>query len=111
MIQNQDFTYIGKATSLKGTFKFHGPTHLQGHITGDMAIEDGAVIVLEIGSLTEGNLQCGDLDIYGEFIGEIKSSGRVTIYPTGSFEGKILAKSIEILPGATVNMNGHTEEV
>ncbi len=111
MIQNQEFTYIGKETNLKGTFKFHGPTHLQGRINGEISIEDGATIVLEIGSITEGSLQCADLDIYGEFIGEIRSSGRVTIYPTGLFEGKIIAKSLEILPGATVNMNGHTEEV
>lgn len=111
MIQKQEFTYIGKATKLKGTFKFQGPTHLQGHINGDIIVENGANIVLEIGSLTEGTLQCFDLDIYGKFIGEIRSTGRVTIYPTGLFEGKILSKSLEILPGAVVNMSGHTEEI
>jgi cytoskeletal protein CcmA (bactofilin family) len=110
MIQNQEFTYIGKTTSLTGSFKFKGPTHFQGHLNGDIIIENGALLVLEIGSYTEGTLNCSDLDIYGEFVGSIKSVGRVTIYPTAIFEGKIISKSLEILPGAIVNMNGHTEE-
>lgn len=110
MIQNQEFTYIGKTTILSGTFKFSGPTHLQGQLQGDITIDNSAKMVLEIGSQTEGTLQCFDLDIYGAFTGEIKSLGLVTIYPTAIFEGKILSKSLEILPGAIVNMNGHTEE-
>lgn len=109
MIKNQEFTYIGKSTTLAGTFKFSGPTHFQGQLQGDITINAGK-LVLEIGSYTEGSLHCFDLDIYGEFKGEINSKGRVTIYPTAFFEGKILAHSLEILPGAIINMNGHTEE-
>ncbi len=110
MIQNQEFTYIGKATNLSGTFKFGGPTHLQGQLTGDITIVNDAKLVLEISSHTEGTLVCSDLEIYGHFIGEIRSSGKVTVYPTAVVEGKIISRSIEILPGAVVNMNGHTEE-
>ena len=110
MIENQEFTYIGKDSKLVGNFQFYGPTHLKGHLSGEIKIESLAKLVLEINSITDGKLHCHDLDIYGEFSGEIHSSGVVTIYPTGFFEGKILAHSIEILPGAVVNMNGHTEE-
>lgn len=110
MIQNQEFSYIGKATNLAGSFTFNGPTHLQGKIQGDIVVENLATIILEIGSITEANLKCFNVDIYGEFTGEINSSGKVTIYPTATFEGRIISKSLEILPGAQVNMNGHTEE-
>ena len=110
MIENQEFTYIGKNSKLTGNFYFHGTTHLKGQLSGEIKIEGPAKLVLEIDSITSGKLYCHDLDIYGEFTGEIFSSGLVTIYPTGFFEGKMLAKSIEILPGAVVNMNGHTEE-
>ncbi|MGZ3789856.1 MAG: bactofilin family protein [Bacteriovorax sp.] len=111
MIQNQEFTYIGKATTLSGTFTFQGPTFLQGKLSGDISVLNSAKMVLEIGSVTEGTLDCFDLEIYGEFRGDIKSLGRVTIYPTAYFEGKIISKALEILPGAIVNMNGHTEEI
>ena len=110
MLKNQEFTYIGKSTNLKGNFTFKGPTHLQGQIQGEMHVEEAAKLVLEIGSITDGTLHCYDLDIYGQFTGEINSKGRVTIFPTAYFEGKILSQSLEILPRAIVNMNAHTEE-
>lgn len=109
MIQNQTFTTIGKQTVLAGSFTFVGTTHLLGKITGEITVLAPSKIVLEIGSYTEATLLCADLEIYGEFTGEIKSSGNVTLYPTAIVNGKIMAKSLEILPGAVVNINGHTE--
>ena len=96
MIQNQEFTYIGKATILNGIFQFSGPTHLQGHLKGEITVLNAAKLVLEIGSITEGTLICADLDIYGDYYGDIKSTGRITIFPTAYFEGRILSQSLEI---------------
>ena len=110
MIKNQEFTYIGKTSHLSGVFKFNGPTHLQGSLQGEIIVENNSKLVLEISSHTKATLECFDLDIYGEFEGQINSSGHITIYPTATFDGKMVARSIEILPGAVVNMNGHTEE-
>ncbi len=110
MIQNQTFTTIGKYTVLVGNFNFVGTTHLLGRLEGIITVMAPAKIVLEIGSVTEATLTCGDLEVYGEFTGEIKSSGNVTLYPTAILNGKIISKSLEILPGAVVNMNAHTEE-
>lgn len=109
MIQNQTFTTIGKSTVLKGNFNFVGTTHLLGTLSGEITVDGRSKLVLEIGSTTEGILTCFDLEIYGEFTGEIKASGNVTLYPTAVVNGKVIAKSLEILPGAVVNINGHTE--
>ena len=86
-----------------------GTTHLLGKIEGVISVSAPAKIVLEIGSVTEATLNCGDLEVYGEFTGEIKSTGNVTLYPTAVVNGKIIATSLEILPGAVVNISGHTE--
>jgi cytoskeletal protein CcmA (bactofilin family) len=110
MIQNQTFTTIGKLTSMNGNFNFVGTTHVLGNLSGEITVLGNAKLVLEIGSSTNAVLTCTDLEIYGEFTGEIKSSGVVTLYPTAVVNGKIIAKSMEILPGAVVNINGHTEE-
>ena len=109
MIQNQTFTTIGKATVLKGNFNFVGTTHLLGNLSGEVTVEGRSKLVLEIGSMTDALLNCYDLEIYGEVTGEIKASGNVTLYPTAIVNGKIIAKSLEILPGAVVNISGHTE--
>jgi cytoskeletal protein CcmA (bactofilin family) len=110
MIQNQTYTTIGKATELSGNFNFIGRTSLLGKMSGIINVVSPAKMILEVGSITEAVLNCGDLEIYGEFIGEIISNGLVTLFPTAVVNGKIVAKRLEILPGAIVNMNAHTEE-
>ena len=111
MIHDQSFTTLGKKSHFEGTLKLNGPTHLLGSFKGELTIESQSLLVLEIGSLTEGIIVCDHLEIYGEFTGEIRATGVVTLYPTCSVNGKIIAKGLEILPGAQVNMNGHTEEL
>ncbi|NOT78533.1 MAG: polymer-forming cytoskeletal protein [Bacteriovoracaceae bacterium] len=111
MIYNQMYTSIGKETALSGNFHFRGSTHLLGKLSGEIKMMDQSKLILEIGSETKALIDCHDAEIYGEFSGEIKASGNVTLYPTAIFTGKVIAKTLEILPGAIVNMSGHTEEV
>lgn len=111
MIQSQSFTVLGKSTFVSGIFNFEGPAHIHGKLEGTINANTSEKVVLEIGSSTNANIHCGELEIYGEFNGEIKSSGLVILYPTAIVTGKIIAKSIEIFPGATVNINGHTDEL
>lgn len=106
MIQNQNFTSIGKNTKLQGYFFFQGPTHLLGNLEGE--IESDGKIVLDINSKTNAKIKCIDLDIYGHFTGEIDAKGLVVIYPTAFVDGKLKSLSLEILPGAQVNITGHT---
>lgn len=110
MIYNQMYSSIGKETVLSGNFNFRGSTHLLGKLSGEIKMIDHSKLILEIGSETNAIIDCHDAEIYGEFSGEIKASGNVTLYPTAIFTGKVIAKSLEILPGAIVNMSGHTEE-
>jgi cytoskeletal protein CcmA (bactofilin family) len=109
MIQNQTFSSLGKATILEGKFSFNGQTHLSGKLNGEITISE-AKLVLEIGSVTEATIKCADAEIYGEFTGDIYASGNIVLYPTAVVNGKLIARSLEILPGAVVNINGHTEE-
>jgi cytoskeletal protein CcmA (bactofilin family) len=110
MIEKQTFTTVGKNALLEGTFRFQGPTYILCELKGDITMLDQATIIFQIGSIVHANVECFDAEIYGDFQGEIRAKGTVTIYPTGQVNGKILAKSLKILPGALVNMNGHTEE-
>jgi len=111
MIYNQTYTSIGKETELSGKFIFSGTTHLLGKLTGEIEMKDFSKIILEIGSETNGTLNCHNADIYGDFTGEIRATGNITLYPTANFNGKVISKTLEILPGATVNMSGHTEDL
>ena len=110
MLIDQTFTTIGKNSIINGDFSFSGSTHILGHLTGEIRMLGEAKLSLQIGSVTNANIEAFDLDIYGEFNGEIKAKGIVTIFPTATVNGKIIARSMEILPGANVNMSGHTNQ-
>ena len=108
MIQNQEFTYIGKSNVLKGEFEFSDQTYIAGTVDGLISMKQKHKIILEVGSHVNSIIHCFDLDIYGTYTGEIHSEGLVTFYPSANFEGKVYAKNIEIFPGAIINMQGQT---
>jgi cytoskeletal protein CcmA (bactofilin family) len=109
MMSNLEFTYIGKNNSLKGEFLFKNETKIAGKIEGIIKVENESKITLEIGSFVLGTIEAHHIDIYGDFEGELTSSGLVSIFPTANVYGKIKAHAIEVLPGANLNMIGHTE--
>lgn len=108
MIENLDFSFIGKNTNLKGDFHFEAPTKIAGMIVGNIFMHKEATLTLEIGAIVNGSIKCHHLEVYGHFIGDIEATGNVIIYPTGEIEGKLKARSIEVLPGANLNITGHT---
>lgn len=109
MIENLTYTTIGKSSHLKGTFEFIGPTYLLGKIEGDIHLLEKSKLTIEIGAEINGKVEGHDIEIYGQCVGEIKSTGKVILYPTAIVQGTIIAANLEILPGAVVNINGHTE--
>lgn len=108
MIHNQEFTYIGKKNLLKGDLEFSNQTHIAGVIEGKINIKNNFKLIFEVGSQINSVINCYDLDVYGEVLGEIHAQGLVTFYPTANFNGKIYSKNIEIFPGAIVNMQAQT---
>ncbi len=108
MIKHQEFTHIGQNTKLKGEFEFSGKTQIEGEVHGSIRLKDASLLILGIDSNVVGKIFCHDLEIYGVIEAEIESSGSIIIYPSAQVIGNLKAKSLEILPGAEVNMTGHT---
>ena len=107
MIKNLDFTFIGKNSNLKGDFIFSNDTKIAGSIEGKITMNSNAKLTIEIGSNINGIIEGFDIEVYGEFNGDIISKGKVVIFPTGCIEGKIVAKGLEVFPGAILNIAGH----
>lgn len=108
MLNNLEFTYIGKKTNLEGHFSFSGDTKIAGIVKGEIQMIDSSKLTLEISSVIEGKIQCQNIDIYGNFTGELNINGTLTLFPSAFVEGKISAKHIEILPGAILNATTKT---
>ena len=109
MINNLDFTFIGKHSSLNGNFHFSSNTKIAGTLEGEINISNKAKLTLEMGSIIKGKIIAHHIEIYGQFEGEIEASGTIVVFPTGILEGKIIAKHLEVLPGANLNITGHTQ--
>lgn len=108
MIKHQEFTHIGQNSKLKGEFEFKGKTQIEGELTGTIQMLFQSTLILGIDSRINGKIFCHDLEIYGSIEAEIEASGKVIVYPSAQVIGNLKAKSLEILPGAEVNMTGHT---
>lgn len=108
MIKHQEFTHIGQDSKLTGEFEFKGKTQIEGEVHGTIRMHNAAALILGIDSNISGKIFCHDLEIYGSIEAEIEASGKVVIYPSAQVVGNLKAKSLEVLPGAEVNMTGHT---
>ncbi len=108
MIKHQEFTHIGQNSKLKGEFEFKGKTQIEGEVHGTIRMLHISSLILGIDSRIVGKIYCHDLEIYGSIEAEIEASGKVIIYPSAQVVGNLKAKSLEVLPGAEVNMTGHT---
>lgn len=108
-LQNQDFTFIGKQTSLEGEFNFFGTTHIAGSIKGTIKVISNHELVVTHTGKIEGDVFCQDLNVYGTINGNITSKKTVKIFPTACVTGQIGAKNLCIYPGARINVEGNTE--
>jgi len=109
MLENLDYTHIGKNSYLNGDFIFSHHTILSGHMEGQITATKNASLKIEMSASVKGKMKGYNLEIYGEFEGEIESLGTVKIFPTAQVNATIKAQHIEVLPGARVNMTAHTQ--
>lgn len=108
-LDQQSFTFIGKETAIKGEFIFSGIVKVAGQIEGQVEMAGKGQLTLERTGKLEGSVSGHHIEIFGRFKGNLYSTGKVVIWPSAEVLGKIEAKSLVIYPGATLNIEGHTE--
>ncbi|MFZ8932744.1 MAG: bactofilin family protein [Bacteriovoracaceae bacterium] len=107
-LNNQNFSFLGKGSTLMGKLKLTGPTHLYSSIEGEILMNDDAKLIIERYGKVKGKINCLNLDIHGEFEGVIEAKGIVTVYPSAEVSGQVVAKELKIHSGANINFEGHT---
>tara|TARA_R110002072_G_scaffold64203_2_gene159388 strand:- start:234164 stop:234508 length:345 start_codon:yes stop_codon:yes gene_type:complete len=107
-LKDQDYSFFGRSTNLKGEFTLQGITHIAGTIDGQIQMNGKDKITIEPSAIITGGLKCHDVEIFGVFKGDLLASGKITVYPSATMEGNIQAENISIHPGAVVNMEGKT---
>lgn len=108
-IESQEYTFIGKKSSLKGDFNFNSHTIITCEIEGTLRIgQSDSLLKLERESTFRGDIHCFDIQIDGEVTGNIYSQGKIRFGPTGKFKGYLTSEFLEIAPGAQVDMEAQS---
>ncbi len=108
-LKEQDFSFFGRGSRLNGRFHLSGSTHVSSLIEGEIIMENNADLIIEKNGAVTGEVTCNNIEIYGNFEGMIKASGKVTLYPSAKVKGRVEATELRIYPGAVLNIDGHTD--
>lgn len=103
-----NFSVVGKNCDIQGDLRFTGDTLLTCTIKGTITVLDHSKLTLERDSHVEGDIYCHDIEVFGNFQGSIRASGKLTVRSSAVLSGNIEAQGISIYPGAILNVEGNT---
>ncbi len=101
-----NFSLIGKTCKLNGDFLFRGDTLLSGEVEGNITVTNNGKLTIERNAIVKGQIFCQDIEIFGKFQGTINAEGTLIVRSQGDVSGKIKALSLNIYPGALLNIEG-----
>lgn len=108
-IQEQDFSFLGRGSSVTGTLRLSGRTHLCSELEGEIIMDgEDSFLQIERSARIRGKIQGHHVEIHGQFEGEINCDANLEIFPPAVVKGVIRAKNLVIHPGAIVDMDCET---
>lgn len=103
----QEFSFVGKNCQIEGVFHFQGPTHIVGEMKGKLTMEDDAPLYIGREGKFKGEIKCFNIEIYGDFEGELEVNGKAVIHPLAKLSGVVKANQLIVSPGSVININGN----
>ena len=91
-------TVVGKESSIQGTIRSEHSIRIQGAAQGE--IESKHAVYVEEGARVNAKVTASEITVSGSVDGQIFSTGRVEINPTGHVTGEINAASLVMQEGA-----------
>ncbi|HZS00228.1 MAG TPA: polymer-forming cytoskeletal protein [Chloroflexota bacterium] len=91
-------TVVGKESSVQGTIRSEHSIRIQGSAQGE--IESKHAVYVEEGARVNAKVTASEITISGSVDGQVFSTGRVEIKPTGHVTGEINAASLVMQEGA-----------
>ncbi|GGI67107.1 bactofilin family protein [Shewanella gelidii] len=93
---NTSLTFIAQGTRFTGESAIIGDALIGGELFGK--VNSKGTITVEAGGLLEGEVRCKELKVAGAFKGKL-SCDKLMITVTGTVEGEVASKSMEITDG------------
>jgi cytoskeletal protein CcmA (bactofilin family) len=102
------FSIFGEGNFFKGDQILSGHVIIAGHVEGKITFEKQGQLVIERNGKFIGHIQGDQIEIAGEFSGEIYANGTVVLFPGAIVSGKISSRKLSIYPGALADIEAHT---
>jgi cytoskeletal protein CcmA (bactofilin family) len=103
------YNVVGLQSEVVGVLKLKGDTIFNGVIDGELHMIEGK-LVLERGSKIKGKIVAHEIEVFGEVLGDIFCSGKLSFRSSAKFDGDIQSNSLVIYPGAQINMHAQAQE-
>jgi cytoskeletal protein CcmA (bactofilin family) len=91
-------TLLDKGCEFDGKLSFEGMVRIDGTFHGEIFSHDH--LIIGEGAVVEANIQVGEVEIGGNFKGNITAKGRVTIHSTGKVKASLVTNEFEVHRGA-----------
>ncbi|MEL6181071.1 MAG: polymer-forming cytoskeletal protein [Myxococcota bacterium] len=98
-------TIIGSTITVDGEITGSDPVIVQGTVKGRIALEDN--VYIDESGVVEANIETPNVEISGQFTGDIAASERVELKPEARMSGNIRSPRILIADGAS--FKGHID--
>ncbi len=109
--RNLKFSVFGNNCKISGQMFLSGPVTIASIVEGKIEMDDESRITIERNAKFTGTLNGFDVEIFGQFEGDLNAKGKLIIRSSAHVKGNINAQKICIYPGAYLEMEAHTSEV
>ncbi len=94
-------TAISSGTKIQGRLSFDKPVKIDGALNGEVSSSEEVVIGPE--AIFHGNLQAGNVIVFGKIQGQIAASGKVVLFDGAKVDGDVACQSLSFSDGAHFN--------
>jgi cytoskeletal protein CcmA (bactofilin family) len=96
-------TVVSHDTSWKGEIESEGSIHIHGQFDGTIRAREDVYILEE--ATVDATVQATNIVIAGAFTGSLTCQGRFEVLPSGRVQGEIVAPTLVVHDGASINGN------
>jgi cytoskeletal protein CcmA (bactofilin family) len=96
-----DCTFLDRGINLTGELESPGTLRIDGNFQGSISRADNLIVGEH--AVVHADIKVGEIEIHGQFFGNIKATTRVEIFPSGRVRADIRTPVLCISPGAVLD--------
>lgn len=103
--QNRIDSLVGAGTRIEGDIVFSGGLRIDGHVRGNIMVEDGkpGTLVVSEQARVEGEIRVPHVVINGAVYGPVRSAEYVELQPKANVTGDVFYNTLEMQLGSVVD--------